>query len=405
MTVAFTDIEIAADLLAPHIIPTPLVYSPLFSRRFGGDVYLKMENLQKTGSFKIRGAAHKLLKRSGEIGPRGVVAASAGNHAQGVAIAARDAGIPAVIVMPEWASISKQEATRGYGGQVILHGQSVEESLQKALELSESGRTFIHPFDDPDIIAGQGTIGLEILSELPETDAVIVPLGGGGLISGIATAVKSIRPAVNIIGVEPAFCPSAHASRQERKRVRVTAKTSIADGISVKQLGEANFEIIERLVDDIVLVDEEAIASAILTLLESKKILAEGAGAVPLAALMSGAVGITPGSRTVLVISGGNVDSPLLGRIITKGLVKNGRIMRVQVRISDTPGSLARVLSLIAEARANVLHIDHHRYARNLPLYTTAVDLELETRGGPHIREIKKTLSDAGYDITIECRI
>ena len=405
MIVTPQDIRNAADLIENQIIRTPLVYSPLFSRRFGGEIYLKMENLQKTGSFKIRGAAHKLLKRSGEIGPRGVVAASAGNHAQGVALAARGAGVPAVIVMPEWASISKQEATSAYGGEVILHGESVEESLRKAMALSEEGRTFIHPFDDPDIIAGQGTIAREIMDELPETDAIIVPIGGGGLISGIAVSAKAIRPAVRIIGVETANCPSGHASLRKGERVRVPATTSIADGISVKQVGEANFGIIRNLVDDIVLVDEEAIASAILTLLESKKILAEGAGAVPLAALMSGAVGMPPGSRTVLVVSGGNVDSPLLGRIITKGLVKNGRIMRVQVQISDTPGSLARVLSLIAEAKANVMHIDHHRYARNLPLYTTAVDLELETRGEPHIREIKKTLSEAGYDITIECRI
>ncbi len=405
MTVTPKDIQDAADLIHDEILRTPLVYSPLFSRRFGGEIHLKMENLQKTGSFKIRGAAHKLLKRSGEIGPLGVVAASAGNHAQGVALAARGAGVPAVIVMPEWASISKQEATSAYGGEVILHGESVEESLRKALELSEEGRTFIHPFDDPDIIAGQGTIAREILDELPETDAIIVPIGGGGLISGIAVGAKAIRPDVRIIGVETANCPSGHASLRKGERVRVSAGTSIADGISVKQVGEANFEIIRKLVDSIVLVDEEAIASAILTLLESKKILAEGAGAVPLAALMSGAVGMTPGSRTVLVISGGNVDSPLLGRIITKGLVKNGRIMRVQVQISDTPGALARVLSLIAEAKANVMHIDHHRHARNLPLYTTAVDLELETRGEPHIREIQKTLSDAGYEITIECRI
>ncbi len=405
MTVTPQDIRDAADLIDDGIIRTPLVYSPLFSRRFGGEIYLKMENLQKTGSFKIRGAAHKLLKRSGEIGPQGVVAASAGNHAQGVALAARGAGVPAVIVMPEWASISKQEATAAYGGEVILHGESVEESLRKAMELSEEGRTFIHPFDDPDIIAGQGTIGREILDELPETGTIIVPVGGGGLISGIAVAARAIRPAVRIIGVEPANCPSAHDSRRKGRRVRVPASTSIADGISVKQVGKANFRIIREAVDDVVLVDEEVIASAILTLLESKKILAEGAGAVPLAALMSEAAAIAPGSRTVLVISGGNVDSPLLGRILTKGLVKNGRIMRVQVRISDTPGSLAKVLSLVAEVKANVMHIDHHRHSRNLPLYTTAVDLELETRSEAHIEEIKRALAAAGYDIALDCGV
>jgi threonine dehydratase len=270
------------------------------------------------------------------------------------------------------------------------------------MALAEEGRTFIHPFDDPDIIAGQGTIALEILAELPETDAIIVPVGGGGLIAGIAAAAAAIRPGISITGVEPAVCPSAHDARRKGERTEVPSASSIADGISVKQVGRTNFDIIQEHVDDIVLVDEEAIASAILTLLESKKILSEGAGAVPLAALMSGAVSIRPGSRTVLVISGGNVDTPLLGRILTKGLVKNGRIMRLQVRISDTPGSLARVLSLIAEAKANVLHIDHHRYARTLPLYTTAVDLELETRGDPHIREIEALLSDAGYETTRE---
>jgi threonine dehydratase len=402
MAVTIEDIRRAAEVIGDHIIRTPLVYSPLFSRRFGGEIYLKLENLQKTGSFKIRGAAHRLLKRSAEIESRGVVAASAGNHAQGVALAAREAGVPATIVMPEWASISKQEATAAYGGEVILHGQSVEESLHKAMALAEEGRTFIHPFDDPDIIAGQGTIALEILDELPETDAIIVPVGGGGLISGIAVAASAIRPRASVIGVEPAVCPSAHDARRKGERTEVPSASSIADGISVKQVGGANFDILQQHVDDIVLVDEEAIASAILTLLESKKILAEGAGAVPLAALMSGAVSLRPGSRTVLVISGGNVDSPLLGRILTKGLVKNGRIMRVQVRISDTPGSLARVLSLIAGAKANVLHIDHHRHARTLPLYTTAVDLELETRGEPHIREIEALLSDAGYETTRE---
>lgn len=393
MAVSLNNIQSAANLIRDRVIRTPLVHSPLFSRKFECETWLKMENLQKTGSFKVRGATHKLLKRAGDIGKNGVVAASAGNHAQGVAIAAREAGIPAVVVMPEWASISKQEATRAYGGEVILFGQSVEDSLEKALELSQEGRTFIHPFDDLDIIAGQGTIGLEILDELPETDAILVPIGGGGLISGIALAVKAMRPGVKIIGVEPLSCPSACTSRQKGERVKVSAKTSIADGVSVKQVGEVNFKIIQELVDDIVLVDEEAIASAILTLLESKKILAEGAGALPLAALLSQAVTAPLNGRIVLVVSGGNVDSPLLGRIITKGLVKNGRIMRLSLQISDTPGSLANVLSLIAETRANVLHIDHHRYSRNLPLYTTSVDLELETRSNSHIQEIEERLS------------
>lgn len=393
-------IQNAANLIRHSILRTPMVCSPTISRMFNADIYLKLENLQRTGSFKIRGATYKLMLRQNDIGHGGVVAASAGNHAQGVALAARQTGVSATIVMPEWASISKQEATRNYGGEIVLFGQSVEESLQKARELAEPDKTFIHPFDDPDIIAGQGTIGLEILEDLNDADMILVPIGGGGLISGIATAVKHIKPQVKIIGVQAAACPSALKSRQNKAITRVASKTSLADGITVKQPGALNFGLIEKYVDEIVAVEEEEIAAAILILLERKKVLAEGAGAVALAALLNGSV-IPESRKIVLVISGGNVDSPLLGRIIAKGMLNNGRIMRIHVRLSDTPGSLAGLLALIARMKANVLHIYHDRNVRDLPINITCVELELETRSTEHIHEIRGELLKAGYRITI----
>lgn len=385
------------------VIRTPLIFSPTISRLFGADIFFKLENLQRTGSFKIRGAENKIRALGSEIGPAGVVAASAGNHAQGVALAAKNAGFPAAIVMPEWASISKQEATRSYGGEVILSGRNVGESLDKARELAAEGRVFIHPFDDPDIIAGQGTIGLEVLEEAADADVILVPIGGGGLISGIAAAVKSIRPKIKVVGVQAAACPSAVESRKWGKRVQTPSSQSIADGITVKQIGERNFEIMRQHVDDIVLVEEEQIAAAILMLLERKKILAEGAGAVSLAALLSGAVAPEAGKKTVLIISGGNVDSPLLGRIIRKGLLKNGRIMRLKINLKDIPGALSKLLRLIARLQANVLHIFHDRDIKDLPIHMTYVELELETRGPDHIEEIKSALGQAGHHLEAEC--
>ncbi len=401
--IAPDEIRAAARAMGERVIRTPMVHSPTLGRMFGGRVFLKLENLQKTGSFKIRGATYKLLKRAGQIPAAGVVAASAGNHAQGVALAAAGAGLPATIVMPEWASISKQEATRAYGGEVILFGGNMDETLDEARRISRAGRAFIHPFDDEDIIAGQGTIGLEIMADLPETDRIIAPIGGGGLISGIATAAKSIRRDVQVIGVQAAVCPSALESLRAGRRVGVPARTSIADGISVKQVGEITFEIIRKLVDEVALVDEEQIASAILMLLERKKVMAEGAGAAPLAALLGGAVKAgNSGTTTVLVISGGNVDSPLLGRILSKGLLKNGRLMRVHVRLSDTPGSLAGLLAEVARAGANVLHIYHDRNVKGMDLYATAVELELETRSAGHIADIAGALGNSGYEIIVD---
>ncbi|MEZ4525216.1 MAG: threonine ammonia-lyase [Desulfobacterales bacterium] len=390
-------VQEAAKIIRDTVIRTPLVYSPTFSRIFGAEIWLKLENLQRTGSFKLRGAAHKILRCRNQMGPEGVVAASAGNHAQGVALAARNAGLPATIVMPEWASISKQEATRGYGGEVLLHGRSVGESLEKARELADQGRMFIHPFDDPDIITGQGTIGLEIIEDLIDAQMILVPIGGGGLISGVALTAKSLRPDIRIIGVQAAACPSAHESLQKGCITATAAAASLADGIAVRQIGNLNFDIMRNYVDEVALVEEDHIAAAILMLLERKKTLAEGAGAVPLAALLNGSVKVSPGSKVVLVISGGNVDSPLLGRMIRKGLLKKGRIMRIRLQLEDIPGSLARLLTLIADLRANVLHIFHDRNIRDMPIHMTWVELDAETRGQPHIAEIRKELEKAGY--------
>lgn len=400
--IPINQIHNAAKLIYGKIIRTPLVYSPSFSHMFGGQIYLKMENLQKTGSFKIRGATYSIMTNRSQISANGVVAASAGNHAQGVALAAKQAGIPATIVMPEWTSITKQEATRSYGGEVVIAGRSLRESLDQAKNMAAGGKTLIHPFDDPDIISGQATIALEIMKDMKDTAMILVPVGGGGLISGIALAVKSINPRVQVIGIQTKACPSAYQACRQGKTVAIDAEQSIADGISVKQIGKLNFEIIRKYVDDVVLVEEQAIAAAILLLLERKKTLAEGAGAVSLAALLNGSVAVPKGGKVVLLISGGNLDSHLLGRIIAQGLVNNGRIMRLGVRLDDRPGSLARLLELIAELKANVLHIHHDRGLKDLPIYITRVELELETRGPGHVDEIGRKLSKAGYDLKLQ---
>jgi len=397
--ISLESIRAAAKVLRDKVLHTPLIYSPAFSKMTGAQVYLKLENMQKTGSFKLRGATYKILSHLGEIGPRGVVTASAGNHAQGVALAASQAGLPATIVMPEWASITKQEATIGYGGELILEGQSIGDSIRKALELAQTGKIFIHPFDDPDIMTGQGTIALEIFEDLPDPDMIFVPIGGGGLISGIATAAKALRPGVKIIGAQAAACPSAYEACRQGRVGHVEARKSIADGITVKQVGNLTFPIIEEKVDEIILAEEELIASAILMLLERKKVLAEGAGAVPLAALLGGGIQVPAGSKVVLVISGGNVDSPLLDRILRQGLFRNGRIMRFSVCLDDVPWSLTNLLQVVARQKANVLHIYHDRSGRDMPVYLSRVELEIETRGEAHIREIAGELQNAGYRI------
>ncbi len=400
--VSLEDVKRAAGVIHSRVFRTPIVFSRTLSNLVGGEVYLKLENLQVTGSFKIRGAMNKILSERGRIGKEGVVAASAGNHAQGVAMAARLAGLRSTIVMPEWASISKQEATRGYGGEVLLVGQTLNDCLDKAIELEKTGKTFIHPFDDPAIIAGQGTIALEILEDMPDVDLISAPVGGGGLISGIAAAAKGIKPEIRIVGVQAATCPSAVAAIEAGRRVGVEASRSIADGITVKQIGQLTFEMIDRLVDEIVVAGEDRIAEAVLVLLERKKLLAEGAGAVPLAALLGGSINVPKGKKAVLVISGGNIDSPVLDRVIRQGLSRNGRIMRFSVCLDDVPGSLASLLRVIADAKANVLTISHNRGTGSLSIYQSLVELELETRNTEHIEMVKDALHMAGYHVEMQ---
>ncbi len=310
-----------------------------------------------------------------------MVAASAGNHAQGVAVAAHSAGIPATIVMPEWSSLSKQEATRGYGAQVIIHGRSLEESIEKAQEIAHTGRLFIHPYDDDEVIAGQGTIALEILTDLPNTDMIVVPVGGGGLIAGIAIAAKAKKPDIKIIGVQAGECPSAKEAIRQGSPFRIPAGKTIADGIRVAETGARTFPLIQHYVDQLVLVSEEEIADAMLLLLERKHIVAEGAGAVPLAAIMNGSIDVEPGSKVVLVISGGNVESTQLFRVIRQSLTRQGRIMHFSVMLDDQPGAFARLLSVIAKERGNILHIHHAQGDSDIPVLMAKVTIELETRG------------------------
>jgi threonine dehydratase len=398
--VSLADIQIAEKIIKDNVLRTPLVYSPTFSKMTGTEVYLKLENLQMGGSFKIRGATYKIQQHLEQVRQNGVVAASVGNHAQGVALAARAANVPATIVMPVWASISKQEATRNYGAEVILQGGSLLESIKIGQDLaSESGRMFIHPYDDAEVTIGQGTIGLEILEEIPNPDWILVPVGGGGLISGIATCVKSIRPQTRIIGVQAEACPSAYEALKLGRPVSIEDKNSIADAIMVTEVGESDFHILKDKVDQIILVSEDQIAEAVTLLFERKKILAEGGGAVPLAALLGSSLKVPNGHRVVLIISGGNVDSLVLDKIIRQGLRLHGRLMRFSLCLEDVPGSLARVLNLIAGYHANVVHIYHARNEKGLPINYTRVDLELETRNFDHIEEIRKSIENQGYKI------
>jgi threonine dehydratase len=397
--ISLEDVRAAEIRISPHIIRTPLVYSPTISERTGAKVYLKLETLQKAGSFKVRGATNTILSHINTIREQGVIAASAGNHAQGVAVAAHSAEIPATIIMPEWSSLSKQDAARGYGAQVIIYGQTLEESISKAQAIAGTGQLFIHPYDDDDVIAGQGTIALEILADLPETDMIIVPVGGGGLIAGIAIAAKAKKPEIKIIGVQAEVSPSAIEAIHHGSPCRIPAGKTIADGIRVAELGKKTLPAMQHYVDDLVLATEEEIADAMLLLLERKHIVAEGAGVVPLAAFLNGSIDVQAGSTVVLVISGGNIESAQLFRVIRQSLARQGRIMHFSVTLEDKPGTLARLLNVIAKERGNILHIHHLQGVRDIPLDRAMVSFELETRGWEHIEVFKKSLKDNGYEI------
>lgn len=398
--VTLARIREAAVLLEGKIIRTPLVYSPTFSEATGAEVYLKLECMQKAGSFKIRGATCRILSDLDRIGSRGVIAASAGNHAQGVAVAAGIAGVPATIVMPTWVSPSKQEAAAGYGAAIILQGGTLQESIRYAMDLAASGdMTFIHPYNDEAVIAGQGTIGLEILEELPDADSVIVPVGGGGLIAGITLAVKGHRPGIRVIGVQAAACPSTRMALLSGEPVTVDSEPTIADGIRVTRVGDLAFPVLRDRVDEVVEVDDAAIVHAMYALLERKKVLAEGAGAAPLAALLSGKVRTARGERIVVVISGGNVDVFLFERILRRGLFDAGRLLQCTLILIEGPRSLPALLSLVAERGGTITRIEQERGSPDLPLHLVRVVLEIETRSPAHQEQILAALGDSGYAV------
>jgi len=398
MTVTLQMISEARERIKGAIYETSLMETTSISSLTGLHVRLDPENLQKTGSFKIRGATNKIALLTPAEKQKGIIAVSAGNHAQGVAHAAKEAGIEAAIVMPRATSLAKLEAMRVYPARVILEGNSFDEAADYALGLQrETGATFVHPFDDPDVIAGQGSIGIDIVEQWREVDTVIVSIGGGGLISGIATAIKAMKPGVKIVGVEAAGAASTKAALEKGGPIRLDSVDTVADGIAVKQVGEITFPIIQRLVDEVVTVDEDEIAAAVLMLLEKGKIVVEGAGAVPLAALLY-RKGVARGKNAVLALSGGNIDVNMLGKIIDSGLAKSGRFTTIELALDDMPGSLHALLGEVARLEANVLTVEHNRTSAKAPFGKTFVTLYLETRGCEHTEKINSRLAER-YEI------
>lgn len=394
-----SDIWRAQDVIRSHVYHTPLLPSRTLSAMSGAVVYLKAENLQRSGAYKIRGATYKLSRLSSEERARGVIAASAGNHAQGVAIAAAALGIPCTIVMPAAAPLAKVTATQGYGATVVLYGDNYNEAYARAREIQDAtGATYIHAYDDPDIIAGQGTLGLELLTDLPDVEVVVVSIGGGGLISGVATAVKSLNPNVRIIGVQASGAASMRAALDAGHIITLPTVTTIADGIATKSAGAYTFEAVRTLVDDVVTVDDEEIIRAVLLLLERCKLLVEGAGAAGVAALLSGRLDLV-GKRTIAVLSGGNIDMNLMGKFIQHGLSAQGRYLVIHTLLPDRPGELLRLLTLIAEQNVNVLDVEHHRTSPRLPLQQVEVMLTLETRNREHCDSLLNLLEAKGYAV------
>ncbi len=389
--ISLADIQRARENIRPFIHKTPLIHSNALSMLSGSEVHLKLENLQKTGSFKVRGAFNKLISvREGRV-----IAASMGNHAQAVAFAAQKLGKSAKIVMPVTAPLVKRDATEGYGAEVILSGEKFSDALAHAL--SQKGHVFIHAFDDDEVMAGQGTIGLEILDDLEDIDAVLVPVGGGGLIAGIAAALKALSPKTSVIGVQSESASSAFLSLNEKKVIEKVPLPTIADGIAIGRVGERTFEVISKSVDDMILVREDSIAQAILLFLERKKLVVEGAGAVSLAALLENKDWFR-GKRLVLVLSGGNIDFTVVDRIIRKGLVTSSRIGVFEVMIADHPGSLYSVAGVLATQRANILDVAHDRFAGDIPMGKARVVFTVEIRGKKHLQEILSALAHEGYE-------
>ena len=387
----------AREHLKNVLLPTPLIYSPIFSEESGNNIYIKPENLQKTGAFKIRGAYNKMLKLTEAEKQRGVISSSAGNHAQGVAYAARELGIKAVIVMPKTTPLIKVQSTKKYGAEVVLYGDVYDDAYQKAKELEErEGYVFVHPFNDPDVLEGQGTIALEILEQLPQTDVIVVPIGGGGLISGIACAAKQIKPEIKIVGVEPSGAASATEALKKNKLVTLPEANTIADGTAVKRIGELNFEYIKKYVDEVVTVDDYELTEAFLLLTEKHKIIAENSGVLPLAALKK----LTDRNKNVVpVVSGGNIDVLMISSMINKGLVSRDRIFNFSVSIPDRPGELAKITHIIADVGANIVKLAHNQFKNLSRFRDKEVLITVETNGTDHIQQLVQAFEEKGYAI------
>ena len=397
--ITLADVQAARARQGGFIYLSPCARSESLSRMLGCELFLKLENLQMTGSFKERGALNRLLLLRADERGAGVIAASAGNHAQGVAFVAKRLGVAATIVMPRGTPLIKVASTRGHGAQVILHGDGYDDAAAEAKRLSqERGLCLVPAFDDDAVIAGQGTLGLELLEQVPDLDVVVVPIGGGGLAAGVGTAIKSLRPEVVIFGAETARVPSMQQALLAGHPVRVPYARTLAEGVAARQVGARTLEPVRQHVERIVLLDEPEIAHAVLVLLEQEKTVAEGAGAIALAAAISGQLPLA-GKRVVVVVSGGNIDVNVLSRIIERGLVQSGRCMRVRVLLPDVPGALAALLATVAATQANVLSVQHDRLGVRAGLGSAAVELVLETRGFEHVRAVEAAIAAAGLAV------
>jgi threonine dehydratase len=400
MSVTLDDIRKAREVVHGTVIRTPILPDNRLSHEIGANAFVKAENLQRSGSFKIRGAYNKISNLTPEEKQRGVVTGSAGNHAQGVAMAARLHGIKSTIVFPEYAPLNKISATKKQGAEVILHGASFDEAVAHSRELAEkNGYTYVHAFDDPLIIAGQGTTGLEIAEDLPDANVIVVPIGGGGIISGIAIAVKELIPGVKIIGVQSENCASIRPSLAAGKPIVADFRTTIADGIAVKRPGDLTLPIVEKLVDEIVEVSDEEIARAIYHGIQNNRLVVEGAGAAGVAALLAGKIKVKSDDKVCAVLCGGNIDANLLNRVIEQALVEEGRYVMFKVLVPDRPGNLATLLKLAADAGANVIEVFHRRAMWLAPLGKVGIEMLLEVRDKDHARSVEASLSAAGYQV------
>ncbi len=392
------DFTTAREHLQKVLLPTHLIYSPIFSEESGNQIYIKPENLQKTGAFKIRGAYNKINKLTEEEKKRGVIASSAGNHAQGVAYAARELGIKAVIVMPKTTPLIKVQSTKKYGAEVVLYGDVYDDAYQKAKELeAQEGYVSVHPFDDIDVLEGQGTIALEILEEMPDAEVIVVPIGGGGLISGIAAAAKMIKPDIKIIGVEPSGAASATEALKKNKVVTLPEANTIADGTAVKRIGDLTFNCIKQYVDEVVTVDDYELTEAFLLLAEKHKLIAENSGILPLAALKKLS---ERGKKVVPVVSGGNIDVLMISSMIGKGLISRDRIFNFAVNIPDRPGELAKITHIIADVGANIVKLAHNQFKNLSRFRDKEVLITVETNGTDHIQALVEAFAAKGYEVT-----